>query len=1508
MKQFSLLGLGVLFFAFLALFSPSPSALSASSEFVPGELLVSYKQNIARTLHARSNAAELATGDTLLDALNQQLGVKNIAPLFRAQTNAALPRRLTRIFKIKLADEQDVRAAATQYALDPKVEFAEPNYIARAIVTPNDAEFAQQWGLTKISAPSAWDTTTGNSAITIAIIDSGMDKTHADMASKLWVNPGEVAGNSIDDDANGYVDDVNGWNFVASNNNPNDDNGHGTLVAGIAGAATNNSIGVAGVCWQCKLMPVKVMNAGGSANYSDIALGVLYAAQKGAKVINLSLGGNADSQTLHTAIQSAANDYTSVVVAGAGNDNSDALFYPAAYDEVLAVAGTDESEVRVSTSNYGAWVDVSAPGQDIRTTASGGGYATNSGTSLAAPFAAGLAGLLRSQNPSWSQALVRAQIINTTDSIDAANPSYVGQLGSGRINAANAMTTNGTPLMKFVNYGADGETNAGIKTVTNVVLTVTLRNDWKDAASVQATLSTNGGAVTLSDANANYGALASGESKTNTGDTFQISVTSGLYGHVIPFTLSVNADGNHSQIQFNATTESAVVNVGGTIASDTVWTSDYIYNVTSNVSVSQGKTLTIEPGTTIKFNKDRAIIVNGTLVADGSTSNPIRFTSAVTNPQPGDWGIAGNFLYAGIIFSSTSQPAILDVDGNYVSGSILRHAIVEYSKGIELSAAAPLIESNFIQRNDSIGPILYSGYHVSAAKVRGNVFTNNHSGQHFIFLNGTTFSGNLLSNNSALYGMIYGDGIVKFNTITENTVDGNGCLGGGSAVICLAPPNSTISFVNYNNIFRNSTLYDLGAPVNSGGTVDATNNYWGTTESDQIAGRILDNYSVVTFTPFLNRPDPNAPAFVQNVTTNPGSPVGIQSVTFDVQFSREMNTNRNPEMSFVGSTLDWASRNAMPTARNYLGAVASRNGNIYAIGGTNGPSMNVVEEYNSTTDTWVTRTNMPTSRFYIGVATSQSKIYVIGGTNSGTLNTVEEYDPTTNTWATRANMPTARYALGVGTSQGRIYAIGGNNAGALNTVEEYDPTTNTWATRASMPTPRFALGVTTYQGKIYAIGGFNNSGYLSTVEEYTPETDTWTTRASMPTPRSSFGLAMGNGKIYVIGGVNNSGTLATVEEYDPTTNIWTTRTSLPMARDGLAAAFSDGKIYAIGGEGSGPGILAIVEQGIPPFDSGALTGQWINPALYRSSYDINSLVPKHTYLINVSSALGTDGIEIVSSNEFSFTVDYAGGITDQTPPTQPLVMDDGAFTASTTQLHASWISTDAQSAITQYQYAIGTSAGGTDVVNWTTPNPATATQVTKSGLLLTNGQKYYIAVRAKNTGGLWSQVGVSDGITVDSNYKTPTPTKTPTATRTFTPTFTRTVTLTNTPTATRTSTPTYTPTNGPSPTPTSTLTLTPTNTPPLVNLGKPKLKNPPNGNVLSKPRVKLDWSDVANATSYEAMVRRDKKTGRLVTDKIVLLSNFTTPKLKPRLYYWHVRACNLDGCGAWSKWWSFKIQ
>jgi subtilisin family serine protease len=338
---------------------------------------------------------------------------------------------------------------------------------------PNDTNFSYQWSLhntgqnymwqpryppaygtpdADIDAPEAWELETGSSDLVIAIIDTGIDYYHPDLAGNIWTNEDEIPDNGIDDDSNGYIDDVYGWDFVNDNNNILDYTGHGTTVAGVVGAVSNNNLGMAGICWDCKIMAIEAFPYAYPfvpADVMAVSEAIKYAADNGADIISMSMGTHDLNSSLKDAVDYAYNKGI-VLCASAGNSNLSAERYPAAFDNVIGVAATDSNDNRmeytypsgvVAISNYGPWVDVAAPGTEIYTLTPtyfhfynyyGGAkdYEYMTGTSYAAPTVAGLAGLIRSRNYLLGPDDIKSIICENVDPYDS---TY--DLGSGRINA-----------------------------------------------------------------------------------------------------------------------------------------------------------------------------------------------------------------------------------------------------------------------------------------------------------------------------------------------------------------------------------------------------------------------------------------------------------------------------------------------------------------------------------------------------------------------------------------------------------------------------------------------------------------------------------------------------------------------------------------------------------------------------------------------------------------------------------------------------------------------------------------------------------------------------------------------------------------------------------------------------------------------------------------------------------------------------------------------------------------
>ena len=438
-------------------------------DFVPGEFIVKF-----------SNDVELPNPQ--VDLLNDKYNVKSFEKIFKNSDNT----NLFNSYIFKVVKESDILSIVSEYSSLSEVVFAEPNYIINLEKEPlnlplsisttlnvfksnfytNDPHFNKQWSLENtgqlkgtpdcdIDALEAWGIETGDSDIVISVIDTGIDINHSDLKNNIWINEDENASNGIDDDGNGFVDDYMGWDFVNRDNFPIDDFGHGTACAGVAAGVTNNSVGIAGVCWNCKIMPVKSLNFFGSATSLRIARGIKYAADNDANIISMSFGGTKKSFLVDYVIDHAY-DKNIVMVAAVGNGDTCTTHYPAGYEKVIGVAGTDNEDKRLimgnfynkAASNYGSWVDVAAPGGEIYTSMPTyfvflnlRGYKKNydylSGTSMSAPHVAGLAALILSKNPDLSNEEVKSIICTNVDSYDS-----MLYLGTGRINIFKALNEN----------------------------------------------------------------------------------------------------------------------------------------------------------------------------------------------------------------------------------------------------------------------------------------------------------------------------------------------------------------------------------------------------------------------------------------------------------------------------------------------------------------------------------------------------------------------------------------------------------------------------------------------------------------------------------------------------------------------------------------------------------------------------------------------------------------------------------------------------------------------------------------------------------------------------------------------------------------------------------------------------------------------------------------------------------------------------------------------------------
>lgn len=355
--------------------------------------------------------------------------------------------------RVALPKGTSVEEAIKFYERTPGVAAAQPNYVYRIDNAPNDARYAELYGMTKIGAPAAWNLSTGSPSVVVAVIDTGVKYTHEDLSPNVWTNPGEIAANGIDDDGDGFIDDVHGWDFDHNDADPDDDNGHGTHCAGTIGAVGNNALGVVGVNWNVRLLAVKTHDSAGNSTSAKVIAAFNYVTMLKARGVNVRVTSNswggapeapAFDQALSDAIAAAgAANILNVFAAGNANTDTDAQpFYPASYNvaNLVSVAASDQSDNRASFSNFGATsVDLAAPGVNILSTSRSdapNNYVTLSGTSMAAPHVAGAAALLAAYQPSLSASSLKATLLGTVDQLAQWSGKTVT---GGRLNVARAL-------------------------------------------------------------------------------------------------------------------------------------------------------------------------------------------------------------------------------------------------------------------------------------------------------------------------------------------------------------------------------------------------------------------------------------------------------------------------------------------------------------------------------------------------------------------------------------------------------------------------------------------------------------------------------------------------------------------------------------------------------------------------------------------------------------------------------------------------------------------------------------------------------------------------------------------------------------------------------------------------------------------------------------------------------------------------------------------------------------
>ncbi len=855
-------------------------------EYKEGVVLVKFKDSVQ--VEMSEDRSRLKSGSDGVTDIFDKYGVEKAHKVFpkeeKRQKTAYLKDskgrkrevpQLFNIYRLKMKAGGDARKISEEMTKEQEVEYAEPDYKIYSMKTHPDDPLYQNGSqdyLKAINAPSAWDSTSADSTEVIGIIDTGVDWDHPDLDGNIWNNPDEIPGNGKDDDGNGYVDDVRGWDFINNDNDPNDDNSHGTHVAGIAAAEGSNGTGITGVAYNASIMPIKVLQSSGIGNSSDLAQAINYAANKGASVINMSLGSYGESMTVKTALENAyagtADENGSMLVAAAGNDGQCicndcplcATMFPAGYPFVLGV------QASASFSNYdptgpikythpdGFNYEMTAPGVNIMSTKTNGEYWEKSGTSMASPMVAGAVALMRNNDSTLSGEQIFSRLIQGSN--------------NGILDIKNSLSLDLKPDVRYIDYTIvdtfpgcdnDGHADAG----ETIELYLSVKNAGGEADSVWSKIwfaqFEDTSTANILDSTSTIGSMSAYSRLTGERDPLKLKIDSSVaHNRDIVFSTKIFQDSVQQDSNEIILTIQHGQEIGGFYTENLTLESDRKYYGTESIVIESDDTLFVKPGVSILMGNNKTLNVKGTIMAEGKRDSLITF-SAYSN------GWEKLILNTGLI----SYAKIEKLNGNFV---------------FETNSSNLLVSNTIIQNNNP-----YNLFRTWAYFRNCNIIHNN-IGSQFIwgFENMNLEHTNISQNKGGISPLRCGNGNTSSNFKGNNV---------------------------YNNLSYN-LKGTTGTPDNI--ATFNSNTYYGTSQENKINNRIWDffddsYYGIVSIENFSKTPDSLAHGIAWKVDINNTSinkydnphdsqsglgVIGSETLQFDVHFNRAMDTSITPLLTF----------------------------------------------------------------------------------------------------------------------------------------------------------------------------------------------------------------------------------------------------------------------------------------------------------------------------------------------------------------------------------------------------------------------------------------------------------------------------------------------------------------------------------------------------------------------------------------------------------------------------------
>lgn len=641
--------------------------------------------------HLRYNCSRTSIAIVGFNKLSIQIGVDKLGKIFPTKEKERIAGNvdLSLIYELHYTNLIPVEEVISQLKNLKIAEYVEPYYLPKLCYTPSDTLLSSQYYLNLINAQNAWGITKGDTNIVIGITDTGWDPTHPDLLGNVKINYNDPI-NGSDDDGDGYTDNYMGWDLGMNDNNALWESlSHGVNVNGIAAAATDNVTGIAGVGFNTKFLPIKISNSVGIL--TKAYQGIVYAADHGCFVINCSWGGYVASQFNQSIIDYATINKGCLVVAAVGNDNGNNPFYPANYQGVLSVAASDPSDIKTIVSNYGYYVDVSAPGQAMWTTGANGGFSTNGGTSMAAPVVSGGAALFKAQFPTYTNQQIAALIQATADDLNALNPTYTDQLGSGRINLFAGVTASSPQFLALTNQVVTDNNNIIFEFGDTLQIEGFFTNYLDPISGVTVTLTSLSPYVSIIDGLTTLPSLGMLATTSNNADKFTVAILNGAtFNEVVTFKAVITNGTFTNNEYFTVTLNPDYINLAENLVATTITSNGKIgYNDINN-SVGLGFT----------YNGEQLLYEAGFMIGDGASrvADVVRGAagqdqdfSSLQNVQFNPPYVAALDLYGVIDDSPLSSPMNIKIEQfSYAYATTPNDKFVIVSYDIENMGVTPL--------------------------------------------------------------------------------------------------------------------------------------------------------------------------------------------------------------------------------------------------------------------------------------------------------------------------------------------------------------------------------------------------------------------------------------------------------------------------------------------------------------------------------------------------------------------------------------------------------------------------------------------------------------------------------------------------------------------------------------------------------------------------------------------------------------------------------------------------